>query len=102
MKKQKLKMDNYAKKRDKILDEMIRLRKEYFDCNEGIFLTRNGNEMFKYAKTQDPLPKIPQNYLVDLASNISIDQKIESLVGLIEKTYSITDQEREFLKCFYK
>ena len=98
----KLKMDKYAKKRDKILDEMIRLKKEYFDSNEDDFLVRSGNEIFKYAKTQDPLPKIPQRYLVDLAANININQKIDSLVGLIEKTYDITKQEREFLKSFYK
>jgi len=97
-----LKMDKYATKRDKILDEIIRLKKEYFDSNEDDFLLRQGSEIFKYAKTQDPLPKIPQRYLVDLAANISINQKIDSLVGLIEKTYDITNQEREFLKSFYK
>lgn len=97
-----LKMDKYAKKRDKILDEMIRLKKEYFESTEDDFLVRDVNEIFKYAKTQDPLPEIPQRYLVDLAANISINKKIESLVGLIEKTYNITSQEREFLKSFYR
>ena len=30
-------MDKYAKKRDKLIDEMIRLKKEYFYCMEGDF-----------------------------------------------------------------
>ena len=96
------KFNLYAKKRDKILDEMLRLKKEYLDCKESVLLVRSANEVLKYGQLQDPLPKIPQRYLVDLAANISIDEKIDRLVGLIEKTYDITKQEREFLKSFYK
>ena len=51
----------YATKRDKILDEMIRLKKEYFDSKEDDRSVTNGNDIFKYAKTQDPLPKMPQS-----------------------------------------
>ena len=91
-------MDEQEKKRDKILDEIIQLRKEYFASSkiEGV-LVRKASEIMKYAQTQDLLPEIPQRYFVDLAANISISQKIDSLVGLIEKTYDITNQEREFL-----
>ncbi len=96
------KMDKYAKKRNKLIDKMIRLKKEYFDCMEDDCLVRSANEVLKYGQTQEPLPEIPQRYFVDLAANISINQKIDSLVGLIEKTYEITNQEREFLNSFYK
>jgi hypothetical protein len=95
-------MDKYAKKRDKLIDEIIRLKKEYFDCMEDEVLVRSANEVLKYGQTQEPRPEIPQRYFVDLAANIGIDQKIDSLVGLIEKTYDITNQEREFLNSFYK
>lgn len=96
------KFNLYAKKRDKILDEMLRLKKEYLDCKEGGILVRSANEVLKYGQLQDPLPTIPRRYLVDLAANISIDEKIDRLVGLIERRYQITKQEREFLKSFYK
>ena len=91
-------MDEQEKRRNEILDEIIKLRKEYFASSkiEGV-LVRKASEIMKYAQTQDLLPEIPQRYFVDLAANISINQKIESLVGLIEKTYDITNQEREFL-----
>ena len=97
-----LKVNKYAKKRAEILDEMLRLKKEYLDCKESVLLVRSANEVLKYGQLQDPLPKIPRRYLVDLAANISINEKIDRLVGLIEKTYDITKQEREFLKSFYK
>ena len=91
-------MDEQEKRRNEILDEIIKLRKEYFASSkiEGV-LVRKASEIMKYAQTQDLFPEIPQRYFVDLAANISISQKIESLVGLIEKTYDITNQEREFL-----
>ena len=91
-------MDEQEKRRNEILDEIIKLRKEYFASSkiEGV-LVRKASEVMKYAQTQDLLPEIPQRYFVDLTANISISQKIESLVGLIEKTYDITNQEREFL-----
>jgi hypothetical protein len=102
-------MNKYEKTRDEILDQIIKLREEYFACEEGhihkgdfaVGLLRTGNEIMKYAKTQDNLPRIPTRYLQDLAVNISICQKIQSLVKLIEKTYDITDQEREFLNSLY-
>ena len=83
-------MDEQEKRRNEILDEIIKLRKEYFASSkiEGV-LVRKANEVMKYAQTQNIAPEIP--------TNISISQKIESLVGLIEKTYDITNQEREFL-----
>jgi len=94
----------YSKKRNKKLDKIIKLRKEYNSCfprdkgEPSPFRMRGANEIFKYAKTQDPQPSIPQIYLVDLAANIPVHMKIASLVSLIEKAYNITDQEREFLK----
>jgi hypothetical protein len=91
-------MDEQEKRRNEILDEIIQLRKEYFASSkiEGV-LVRKANEVMKYAQTQNIAPEIPTRYLKDLTANISISQKIESLVGLIEKTYDITKQEREFL-----
>lgn len=92
-------MKSKEKKRDKILDKIIDFRKEYEDSfDDGPFRVMSANETMKYASTQDDLPRIPQHYLNDLASNISDKQKIDSLVSLIEKTYDITDQERTFLK----
>ena len=93
----------YAKKRDEILDQIIKLREEYNSCFPGDkgepspFRIRTANEILKYARTQDPQPSIPQRYLVDLAADIPVHMKINSLIGLIEKTYSISTQEREFL-----
>tara|TARA_R100000231_G_scaffold119893_2_gene90027 strand:- start:466 stop:756 length:291 start_codon:yes stop_codon:yes gene_type:complete len=87
------------KKRDKILDKIIDLRKEYKNSfGDGPLRVMSMNERMKYASTQDDLPRIPSYYLHDLGSNISDKQKIDYLVGLIEKTYDITDQERTFLK----
>lgn len=95
----------YAKKRDKILDQIIKLREEYDDCypksKKGelprAFKSRTMNEVLKYAMTQDPPPSIPKRYLVDLAANIPVHMKINSFIGLLEKTYDISKQEREFL-----
>ena len=96
-------MDEQEKRRNEILDEIIQLRKEYFASSkiEGV-LVRKASEVMKYAQTQNIAPEIPTRYLKDLAANISINQKIDSLVGLIEETYDITNQEREFLNSFYK
>lgn len=97
-------LEYYAKKRDKILDQIIKLREEYDDCfpknkkgEPRLFKSRNGNEILKYARTQDPQPSIPQRYLVDLAEDLPVHMKINSLIGLIAKAYNITQQEREFL-----
>lgn len=93
----------YAKKRNKKLDQIIKLREEYNSSfpreKEGprLFRMRTANEILKYARTQDPLPKIPRRYLVDLAADIPVHMKINSFIGLIEKTYNISEQEREFL-----
>lgn len=93
----------YAKKRDKKLNQIIKLREEYNSCfprekeEPRLFRIRTANEILKYARTQDPLPKIPRRYLVDLAADIPVHMKINSFIGLIEKTYDISEQEREFL-----
>lgn len=95
----------YKEKRDKILDKIIDLREEYENCfpkeKEGelprAFIGKTMNEVLKYARTQDPQPTIPQRYLVDLAENLPIHMKINSLVSLIERAYDLTEQEREFL-----
>ena len=93
----------YKERRDKILDQILDLREEYENCfpKEGnspiMFKMRSANEILKYARTQDPQPTIPQRYLVDLAENLPIYMKINSLIGLIERTYNINKQEREFL-----
>jgi hypothetical protein len=88
----------YEEKRDKILDKIIDLREEYENCfPKRPFRVMTANEVLKYARTQDPQPTIPKRYLVDLAENLPIHMKINSLIGLIEKTYDVTKQEREFL-----
>lgn len=98
----------YEEKRDKILDQIIDLREEYENCFPKIngepraFKARNGNEILKYASTLDPQPSIPQRYLVDLAEDLPVHMKINSLVSLIEKTYAVTNQEREFLHSIEK
>ena len=95
----------YEERRDKILDQIIDLREEYKDCfpkeKEGelprAFIRKTANEVLKYASTLDPQPSIPQRYLVDLAENLPVHMKINSLVALIERAYDVTKQEREFL-----
>lgn len=94
---------NHEERRDQILDQIIKLREEYENCfpkdkgESGLFKIRDGNEIIKYARTQDPQPSIPQRYLVDLAEDLPVYMKINSLIGLIAKAYNITQQEREFL-----
>lgn len=95
---------NYEEKRYEILDKIIDLREEYKNCypkeKEGELprpFIRSGNEVSKYASTLDPQPSIPQRYLVDLAENLPVHMKINSLICLIDRAYSVTDQEREFL-----
>ena len=95
----------YKERRDKILDQILDLREEYENCfpkeKEGelprAFIGKTMNEVLKYARTQDPQPSIPQRYLVDLAENLPVYMKINSLVCLIERAYDVTRQEREFL-----
>lgn len=96
-------MDKYEKKRVKILNKIIELKKEYWSCDKtGKVRVRNLNEIMKYAQTKDPRPRIPKIYFIDLASDIDVGQKIGSLVSLIVKQYWLTDQEREFLKSLEK
>jgi len=95
----------YKERRDKILDEIIDLREEYENCfpkqKEGelprAFIKQSMNEVLKYERTQDPQPLIPQRYLVDLAEDLPVYMKINSLISLIERAYDMTKQEREFL-----
>ena len=93
----------YEEKRDKILDKILDLREEYENCfpreadSPRLFRIKTANEVLKYARTQDPQPTIPQRYLVDLAEDLPVYMKINSLIGLIEKAYDVTKQEREFL-----
>ena len=93
----------YEERRDEILNQIIDLREEYENCfpreadSPRLFRIKTANEVLKYARTQDPQPTIPQRYLVDLAENLPIHMKINSLIGLIERTYNINKQEREFL-----
>ena len=98
----------YEKRRDEILNQIIDLREEYENCfpreadSPRLFRIKTANEVLKYARTQDPQPTIPQRYLVDLAENLPIYMKINSLIGWIERTYNINKQEREFLYSIQK
>jgi len=96
-------MSKYEKKRDKILDKIIELRNQYFDlCQTNtIFISKSFDEDMKYARTQDDFPAIPRHHLQDLASDIDINQKIQTLVHLINLQYTLTEQEREFLNTLF-
>lgn len=88
-------------RRQVILDEILEKRVEYQSLRKRYPLIP-ANEVIKYSKTQDPLPKIPNRYMRDLMADIKMSQKIQSLIGLLDKAFDITNQERECLQLLVK